>query len=395
MQGGLFMFTRVLVLALTTVLLAAPAGAADRVKVGFIATFSGPIGQIGQHMYDGFTLGVEHAGGKLGGLATEVIKEDDQLKPDVGLQVAQKLLEKDKADFIVGTIFSNVMMAIYKPIVDSKTFLIGSNAGPSPIAGAQCSPYFFSASWQNDGPHEAMGKYVQDKGFKRVYIMAPNYQAGKDALAGFKRYFKGEVVGEVYTTINQPDYSAELAQLRAAKPEAIFVFYPGGMGVNFVKQYAQAGLLKEIPFFSAFTVDSVTLGAIGDAAVGTYGTAFWNTELKNPVNEKFVAEFEKKYKYAPSNYSAQSYDAALMLDAAIKAVNGKIDDKDGLRAAFRKADFKSVRGSFKYNSNNFPIQSFYLHQAVKDASGKLKLENRGVVFQNHADPYAKDCPMKW
>jgi branched-chain amino acid transport system substrate-binding protein len=376
-------------------LTASPAAAADRVKVGFIATFSGPIGLIGQHMYDGFLLGVEHAGGKLGGLATEVIKEDDQLKPDVGLQVAKKLLERDRVDFVVGTIFSNVMMAIYKPIVDSKTFLIGSNAGPSPIAGAQCSPWFFSTAWQNDGPHEAMGKHVQDKGYKRVYLMAPNYQAGKDALAGFKRYFKGEVAGEVYTTINQPDYSAELAQLRAAKPDALYTFHPGGMGVNFVKQYAQAGLLQEVPFFSAFTIDETTLKAQGDAAVGTYGTAFWNTDLKNPANERFVAEFRKKYGYTPSNYSAQSYDAALMIDHGIRAVQGKLEDKDGLRAAFRKADFKSVRGPFKYNTNHFPIQNFYLHQVVKEPSGELRLADRGVVFTNHADPYAKECPMKW
>ena len=376
-------------------LLATPAGAAEKVKVGFIATFSGPIGQIGQHMYDGFMLGVEHAGGKLGGLATEVVKEDDQLKPDVGVQVAKKLVEKDRVDFVVGTIFSNVMMAIYKPVVDSKTFLVSPNAGPSPIAGAQCSPWFFSTSWQNDGAYEAMGKHVKDKGLKRVYLMAPNYQAGKDGLAGFKRYYKGEVVGEVYTTINQPDYSAELAQLRAMKPDALYTFHPGGMGVNFVKQYAQAGLMKEVPLFSAFTVEETTLAAQGDAAVGAFGTAFWTPDLKVPASEKFVADFEKKYGYTPSAYAAQSYDAALFLDSGVRAVQGKIEDKDGLRAAFRKADFKSIRGAFRYNTNHFPIQSFYLYQVAKDASGKLRLENRGLVFQNHADAYAKDCPMKW
>jgi branched-chain amino acid transport system substrate-binding protein len=388
------MLKRTITLALAFGLAAAPALAADRVKVGFIATFSGPIGLIGQHMHDGFMLGVDHAGGKLGGLATEVVKEDDQLKPDVGLQVAKKLLEKDRVDFVVGTIFSNVMMAIYKPIVDSKTFLIGSNAGPSPIAGAQCSPWFFSVYWQNDGAHEAMGKHVQDKGYKKVYLMAPNYQAGKDALAGFKRFYKGEVIGEVYTTINQPDYSAELAQLRAAKPDALYTFHPGGMGVNFVKQYAQAGLLKEVPLFSAFTVDETTVKAQGDAAVGTFGTAFWNADLKNPVNERFVAEFRKKYGYSPSTYAAQSYDAALLLDAGIRAVQGRIEDKEALRAAFRKANFKSVRGAFKYNSNHFPIQNFYLHQVVKDAAGNLKLEDRGLVFKDHADAYASECPMK-
>jgi len=382
-----------LLVACAVALAASPAAAAEKVKVGFIATFSGPIGQIGQHMIDAFMLGIDHSGGKLGGLPADVIKEDDQLKPDVGLQVAKKLIEKDRVDFVVGTIFSNVMMAIYKPIVDSRTFLIGSNAGPSPIAGAQCSPWFFSVSWQNDGAHEAMGKHVQDKGYKRVYLMAPNYQAGKDALAGFKRYFKGEVVGEVYTAINQPDYSAELAQLRAVRPDALYTFHPGGMGVNFVKQYAQAGLLTEVPFFSAFTIDETTIKAQGEAAVGTFGTAFWNSDLKNPANERFVAEFKKKYGYPPSTYSAQSYDAALLLDSAIKAVHGKLEDKDGLRAAFRKADFRSVRGGFKYNSNHFPIQNFYLHQVVKDPSGDLRLADRGLVFANHADVYAKECRM--
>lgn len=390
------MIQRIVTIILALALLATPAAAADKVKVGFIATFSGPVGLLGQHAFDGFMLGVEHAGGRLGGLPTEVVKEDDQLKPDIGLQVAKKLLEKDRVDFVVGTIFSNVMMAIYKPIVESKTFLISQNAGPSPIAGGQCSPWFFSASWQNDGSHEAMGKYVQDKGYKRAYLMAPNYQAAKDSLAGFKRYYKGEVVGEVYTTLNQPDYSAELAQLRAAKPDAVFVFYPGGMGVNFVKQYAQAGLTQEVPLFTAFTADDTTLKAQGDAAVGVYGAAFWTPDLDNPVSQRFVADFEKKYSYTPALYAAQGYDAALLIDSAIKGVKRKLEDKDGLRSAFRKADFKSVRGgSIKYNNNHFPIQNFYLYQVVKDASGKPRLENRGVVFANHSDAYAKDCPMKW
>lgn len=389
------MITRIVTLAAALTVLASPALAAEKVKLGYIATFSGPAGIIGQHSFDGFMLGVEHAGGKLGGLPTEVIKEDDQLKPDVGLQVAKKLLEKERVDFVVGTIFSNVLMAIYKPVVESKTFLITPNAGPSPIAGAQCSPWLFSSSWENASPHETMGKYVNDKGYKRVYLIAPNYQAGKDALTGFKRYYKGEVVAEVYTTLNQPDYSAELAQIRAAKPDALYAFEPGGMGVNFVKQYAQAGLLKEIPFFSAFTVDETTLKAQGDAAVGTYGSSFWTADLKNPANERFVADFEKKYGYTPSNFSAQAYDAALLIDSGIRAVKGNLEDKDGLRAAFRKADFKSVRGPFRYNHNHFPIQNFYLQQAVRDAAGKVRLVNRGLVFKDHADAYAQDCPMKW
>jgi branched-chain amino acid transport system substrate-binding protein len=239
-----------------------------------------------------------------------------------------------------------------------------------------------------------MGKHLQDKGIKRVYLMAPNYQAGKDALTGVKRFFKGEVVDEVYTTVNQPDYSAEIATLRAAKPDALYAFYPGGMGINFVKQYAQAGLTKAVPLYSAFTVDATTVEAQGDAAIGTFGTAFWTVDLKNPANEKFVGDFRKKYNYEPSTYAAQSYDSAQLINAALTATKGKLDDKDALRDAFRKADFKSVRGPFKFNNNHFPIQSYYLYETVRE-NGKLLQLGRGTVFTDHADVYAKDCPMKW
>jgi branched-chain amino acid transport system substrate-binding protein len=284
-------------------------------------------------------------------------------------------------------------MAIYKPVIDSQTFLISSNAGPSPIAGAQCSPFFYATSWQNDDPHAAMGKHLQDKGIKRVYLMAPNYQAGKDALTGFKRFFKGEIVDEVYTAVNQPDYSAEITALRSAKPEALYVFYPGGMGINFVKQYAQAGLTKAIPLYSAFTVDATTVAAQGEAAIGSFGTAFWTVDLKNPANEKFVADFRKKYNYEPSTYAAQAYDSAQLIGSAIKAVGGKLADKDGLRAAFRKADFKSVRGPFKFNNNGFPIQNYYLYETVREDGTLLQL-GRGTVMTAQADAYAKDCPLK-
>ncbi len=286
------------------------------------------------------------------------------------------------------------MLAIFKPVTDAQTFLIGSNSGPTQISGAGCSPYFFSTSWQNDDPHAAMGKYLQDKGIKRLYLMAPNYPAGKDAINGIKQMYKGQIVDEVYTTINQPDYSAEIATLRAAKPDAVEVFYPGGMGINFVKQYAQSGLMKQIPLYSVFTVEATTVEAQGDAAIGTFGTAFWTSDLKNPANEKFVAGFRKKYGHEPSLYAAQAYDSALLINAAIKATGGKLDNKDALRAALRKADFASVRGKLKFNNNHFPIQNYYLYETVRQ-DGKLMQVNRGTVLTDHADIYAKDCPMKW
>lgn len=371
-----------------------PAAAQGKIKIGFIATMSGPAGAIGKDMEDGFRLGIEHAGGKLGGLEPEVIMGDDQLKPEVGVQLVDKMLNRDKVDLMAGVIFSNVMMAIYKPIVDAKTFLVSTNAGPSPIAGAQCSPYYFSTSWQNDQAHEAMGKYLQDKGYKKVYLMAPNYQAGKDALEGVKRYFKGAVAGEVYTTVNQPDYSAEIAQAAASGADALYVFYPGGMGINFTKQYAQAGLKARLPLHSAFMLDATTFPAIGDAAVGLLGTAFWTDGLDNPANKKFVEDFVKKHNRVPSTYAAQSYDGALLINAALTETKGNVKDQAALGAAFKKANFKSVRGDFKFNTNNFPVQNFYLFEVAKRADGKIGTSFKSTVFTNHADAYAKDCPLK-
>lgn len=368
---------------------------AEQVKIGYIATMSGPTASLGTDILDGFKLGIEHCGGKLGGLPVNLVIGDDQLKPDVGVQVANRMIEKDKVDIVTGIVFSNVMMAVAKPITDAGVFLISANAGPSPLAGKGCLPDFFAVSWQNDQTHEAMGKYLQDQGVKSLYLMAPNYQAGKDGLAGVKRYFKGNIVGEVYTKINQPDYAAELAQLRAAKPEAVFVFYPGGMGINFIKQYAQAGLKEEIPLYTtAFTLDQSVLQAMGDAALGLLNSSFWSPDLKNPVNEKFVNDFNAAYNRLPSLFAAQGYDAALLIDSAISAVGGDLSNKDELREAFKKADFKSVRGSFRFNNNHFPIQDFYIRKVVKNADGVLTNEVVGVGFKDHSDAYSDQCEMK-
>lgn len=391
------MAKRVVVLVFSFVLLAAmSAVAADKVKVGFIATMSGPGASLGMDILDGFKLGVAHCDGKLGGLPVDLLVGDDQFKPEVGVQVATRMIEKDKVDFVTGIVFSNVMMAIAKPVTDAGIFLISANAGPSPLAGKGCLPNLFTVSWQNDQTHEAMGKYLQDQGIKRLYLMAPNYQAGKDGLEGVKRYFKGEIVAEVYTEVNQPDYAAELAQLRSANPEAVFVFYPGGMGVNFVKQYAQAGLKEKIPLFTtAFTIDQGVLPAMGDTALGILNASFWSPDLDNAVNKKFVADFQAANGRLPSLFSAQGYDAALLMDSAVRAVGGDLSDKDKLRAAFRKADFKSVRGPFKFNHNQFPIQDFYIRQVVRDENNVLVNKLIGVALKDHADAYHGECAMQW
>jgi branched-chain amino acid transport system substrate-binding protein len=366
---------------------------AQSVKIGFMGTLSGPAGALGQDQYDAFMLGVEHAGGKLGGATVQVIKEDDQLKADLGVQLAQKLIERDKVDIITGVTFSNVMMAIHKPITDANVLLVGSNAGPTPLTGKGCSKNFFSTSWNNDSLHESMGQHANDAGYKKVYLLAPNYQAGKDALSGFKRMYKGAVADEVYTTVNQPDYSAEIAQLQAAKPDAIYVFYPGGMGVNFVKQYQQAGLLGKLPMLSTSTVDGTTLPALKDIAIGAVTGSPYSPDIDNPQNKKFVDDFRKKYNRTPSLYAAQSYDAAMLINAALTKTGGKADNRDTLRAALKSAEFKSVAGPFKFNTNQFPIRNFYRVDVAKDAAGQAVFVNKGVVLKDHADAYYKECKL--
>ncbi|MHC1724430.1 MAG: ABC transporter substrate-binding protein [Syntrophobacteraceae bacterium] len=383
-------------LILLSLLLSGAAVAADKIKIGYMATMSGPGASLGIDILDGFKLGIKHCGDKLGGLPVDLIVGDDQLKPEVGVQVATRMLEKDKVDLITGIVFSNVMMAIAKPVTETGTFLVSANAGPSPLAGEGCLPNLFTVSWQNDQTHEAMGKYLQEKGVKRLYLMAPNYQAGKDGLEGFKRYFKGEIIKEVYTEINQPDYAAELAQLRAANPDAVFVFYPGGMGVNFIKQYAQAGLKDKIPLYTtAFTINQAVLPAMGDAAMGIMNASFWSPDLENTANRKFVEDFQATYKHLPSLFAAQGYDAALLINSAIRSVGGNLSEKDKLRAAFRKADFQSVRGSFKFNNNHFPVQDFYIREVIKGKDNVLTNRITGVAFKEHSDAYCDKCPMKW
>lgn len=366
---------------------------AQSVKIGFMGTLSGPAGALGQDQYDAFMLGIEHLGGKLGGATVQVVKEDDQLKADLGVQLAQKLMERDKVDIITGVTFSNVMMAIHKPITDANVLLVGSNAGPSPLTGKGCHKNFFSTSWNNDSLHESMGQHATDTGYKKVYLLAPNYQAGKDALSGFKRMYKGSVIDEVYTTVNQPDYSAEIAQLQAAKPDAIYVFYPGGMGVNFVKQYQQAGLLGKLPMLSTSTVDGTTLPALKDIALGAVTGSPYSPDIDNPQNKKFVDDFKKKFNRVPSLYAAQSYDAAMLINAALAKTGGRADNRDTLRAALKSAEFKSVAGPFKFNTNQFPIRNFYRVDVAKDATGQAAFVNKGVVLKDHADAYYKDCAL--
>ncbi|MET4388045.1 branched-chain amino acid transport system substrate-binding protein [Bradyrhizobium sp. F1.4.3] len=368
-----------------------PALAQEKIKLGVIVTLSGPAAALGQQVRDGFALAVKDLGGKMGGRDVEVVVVDDELKPDAAVTKVKGLLERDKVDFVVGPVFSNILQAIHRPVTESKTFLISPNAGPSTYAGKDCNPFFYVTSYQNDQVHEILGKVAQDRGYRRMYLIVPNYQAGKDSVAGFKLDYKGEIVEESYMPLNTLDFQPELSKISSQKPDALFTFMPGGLGVNLVKQYKQAGLADSIPVLSAFTVDESTLPAQQDAAVGMFGGANWAPNLDNPQNKKFVAAYEAAYNGVPGTYAFQAYDAAMLIDSAVKAVKGDLSNKDAVAAALKKADFTSLRGAFKFNTNGYPIQDFYLTKVAKRPDGKFQTEIVQKVFENYGDRYAKDC----
>jgi branched-chain amino acid transport system substrate-binding protein len=384
------------VFATTALVLAvSPALAQEKkVKIGYVSTFSGPTAVIGNDMRNAFELALDHLGRKMGGLPVEVIYEDDTQKPDVGVQKTQKLIESDRVDFIAGYIWSNVLLASLKPLVDSKTMTVVANAGASQLSGELCSPYVFSTSWNNDQTPEAMGMYMNQKGIKRVFQIGPNYAAGKDMLQGMRNTYQGEVVGQEMTRWpDQLDFSAELSKARASQPDAMFIFYPGAAGVQFITQYTQAGLKGQIPLYQVFSIDELSLPRLKDLAVGIPGAQEWVNDLPNDTNKKFVADYIAKYKTRPSFYGAQSYDAASLLNSAVVAVNGDLSKKDEMRKAMEKADFKSVRGNFRFGNNHIPIQNFYLQDVVKQGDDYV-LKTVATIVENYQDRFHDRCPMK-
>jgi branched-chain amino acid transport system substrate-binding protein len=383
-------------LAVTFLLAAGPAMGQTSIKIGFIATFTGPVAAVGNHMRNGFELALDHLGRKMGGLPVEVIYEDDQQKPEVGKQKTEKLVQSDRVHIIAGYQWSNVLLASLKSAVDSQTFVVGANAGPSQIAGELCSPFFFSTSWQNDQPPMAMGEYLNRSGVRTLFLLAPNYAAGRDISAGVKATYDGQIIGEEYTKWpDQLDFSAELSKARAARPQAVFAFYPGGVGVQFLNQYAQSGLKGQIPLYTVFTIDETTLPLQKDLALDVPGVQEWINDLPNAANRKFVADFRARYGYGPSIYAAQAYDAANLINSAVVAVKGNLVDKDGMRDEMRRANYDSVRGPYKYGNNHFPIQDFYLHETVKNADGTYRLRTVATIVKGSQDRFHDKCPMKW
>ena len=364
------------------------------VKIGLITTLSGPGGYLGQDIRDAFKLAIDMGGGSLGGVAIDLLVEDDAAKPAQAKQIVDRFLKTDKVRLFTGIVFSNVLGAAVPDILDDDAIYVSPNAGPSNMAGKDCNKNYFVVSWQNDTLHESAGQAAATLGYKRAFILAPNYQAGKDALTGFKRTFKGEIVGEIYTRLDQTDFAPEMAAIKAANPDVVFQFHPGGLGIAFLRQYQQAGLLGKLPMVLAEpSLDATTLAAIGDGALGVVVTSHWNTDFDNPASKTFVAAFEKAYGRVPTFYAGQAYDTALAYAAALKATKGNVGDLDAFRAALKRADFAAVRGPFKFGSNNHPIQDWWALKAEKGPDGKAVLKTETKVFADRGDVYAPLCKM--
>ncbi|QTG16900.1 ABC transporter substrate-binding protein (plasmid) [Agrobacterium tumefaciens] len=368
--------------------------AQEKVKVGMVLTLSGPPAAVGQQVRNGFDMALEELGGKLGGLPAELTVQDDELKPDIAVTKAQALVQRDGVQFVVGPVFSNVLQAIIKPVTDSNVFLLSPNPGTSDFAGVRCNPNFFVLSIQNDQGAEAVGEYATREKLKNIVALAPNYQAGRDMIAGFKNAFKDELADEIFVPLNQLDYSAEMARIASLQPDAVFAFMPGGMGVNFVKQFDQAGLKGKVKMLSVFSADEVNLTAQQDAALGVLSGSSWAPTLDNPANHKFVDAYIKKFKAVPATYAAFAYDSAMLIDAAVRSVGGNLDDKDALRKALQTSEFKSLRGPFKFNSNHYPIQNVYLTEVQKRQDGLYQSAIVQTVLENNADRYSQLCAMK-
>lgn len=377
-----------------TLTAASTAQAADKIKIGLMTTLSGPLAVIGTEIQDGFNLGIKHSGGKLGGLSVELLIADDQLNPETGRQTAERFIQSEKVDVMTGVVGSNVLLPILPRILRNDTIYISANSGPADYAGAKCNKNFFSIAYQNEDISQAMGIYAMSQDFNRVALITPNYPGGREIIHGFKTKYNGKIVDEIYTKLGQTDFASELSTLRNAKPDAIFFFLPGGMGVNFIKQFAASGMAGKVTLLAPGPSSDIdTINAVGEQMVGLLNTSQWAADLDNDANKKFVADYEKDYGRIPTLYAAQGYDVARLLDSAIRTVGGNLENKDALRAAIHKAEFQSVRGKFRFNNNNYPIQNIYIREVVKNKKGQLMNKLVGKTLEDHSDRFAAECSM--
>ena len=382
------------ILAISMTMVACAAAAQERFRIGVISTMSGPAGTFGIETLAGINLGIKKGDGALGGVPVDVVTGDDQSRPDIGKQLAEKMMQQDRVNLITGTIFGQVVLAVAPAAFENRITFLSPLAGPSDFAGANCNRFFFTVGYQSDNPHEMMAKFLTAKHYRNVYVVVPNFPAGKDAVAGLKRYYKQPLAGEAYLPLNQVDYSTEIANIQSRKPEAVYIFLPGGMGINFIKQYKLAGLSKISPLIGPnFSFEEDVLRAVGDAALGSLNASHWSNDMPTQENREFVAAFEREYKRLPSAYAAMGYEVTQLLAAALPQLKGKLQDREALVKAIESAKFRSIRGNFRFNRNHMPIQDWVMRAVVRDDQGRVTNKTVDRIASGHVDAYGQNCNM--
>ena len=369
--------------------------AQNKIKVGFISAQSGPLNVLGLEQKRGVEIALDHLGGKFGSYPFEIVAADSKGNPSATVQEISRLIDKEKVDVIVGLSASNELVAGVKPISDAKVFFIGMNGGVAVNAGEQCSPYYFNAAFQNAQLTTGMGAFMSKQGVKKLYLIGADFEAGYEHTNAAKTGFKGEIVAQQFTPLTQLDFAADIAKIRASGADGVFAFYPGGLGIAFMRQWAQAGLVGKIPVFSNIALTEPTaFQAQGKSVLGTYVSTVYFAGIDNPTNKQFVQDFKAKFGRDPASYAGLAYDAMMLLDSAVKEVKGNIKDEKAFRAALKKADFQSVRGSFAFSSNNHPIINTYLTMVDERSDGSLYLKPTAIIAEKSPDDFVKKCPMK-
>ncbi|MBC7953081.1 MAG: ABC transporter substrate-binding protein [Rhodospirillaceae bacterium] len=397
MLRRLIAFLGLLVLPGAAHALPSGAGASDpSIVVGVVATLTGPGALAGQDLVDGFNLALKQLGGRFSNQEVRVVLADDKGSPDIARQQVKRLMDRERLDMVLTGVSAPSLATIIKPLVDARLFVLNLDQSPPALSGAECSQFLFSLAAPVDGLHEAMGQYLAAEHIRRVVVVGPQTGVTNDAVAALKRTFPGEVVAVLSPHPGAATFAPELDHIKQLKPDAIYSLLTGGMGGGFVRAWGASPLKGEIPLFPLWpAVERQMLPAMADAAQDMISIGTWGNDLDSIPNRRLNADFEMEFGRPPSTWAAQGYDAAFLVDSALKATNGKTSNEDALRTALRRADFISARGSFKFNTNQFPVLNYYLRKVSRDAKGRPTHEMRGVVLKEWRDRQAHSCPMRW
>src|ERR1700737_2818595 len=364
---------------------------AAKLRVGLMLPYTGTFAALGTAITQGFNLAVEENGGKLGGRDVEFFTVDDESEPAKATDNANRLVQRDKVDVLVGTVHSGVVMAMVKVARDSQTLLVIPNAGANAATRSQCAPNIFRTSFSNWQPAHPMGKVMYDRGHRKVVTLTWKYGAGEESVESFKEAFTklgGSVVKEMYLPFPNVEFQPFITEIASLKPDAVFVFFAGGGAIKFTKDYAAAGLKDKIPLYGSGFLTDGTLEAQGASAQGLLTTLHYGDGIENPKNKQFRHAYGKKYSVQADVYAVQGYDAGLLLAGGLTAVKGSFGDKKALYGALEKVKIDSPRGAWTMSRAHNPIQDIYFRRVEGNSNQVI-----GIAWKALEDP-ARGCKMQ-